>query len=90
MKTHTTSKQEINDLKKVVEREINDASVQAISNDRRFACSYNAALQLAHIVLAAAGYRTNSTKPGHHKSTFEAVALIIGTAEARSLCHKSN
>lgn len=82
MKTHITSKREINDLKKIVEREVGDASVEAISNDRRFACSYNAALQLGHIVLAAAGYRTNTTKSGHHKSTFEATELILAAPEA--------
>jgi hypothetical protein len=80
VKAHSTSKQEICDLEKIIEREINDANVQAISNDRRFACSYNEALQLGHIVLATDGYRTNAAMPGHHKTTFAAVELIMGAS----------
>lgn len=84
LKTHTTSLAEIRELRHVVERELKDADVAALSNDRRFACSYNAALQLGHMVIAASGHRTNPVKPGHHKLTFEVAEDLIGT-EAASL-----
>lgn len=76
---------EISALRRVVERDLNDAQVAGVSNDRRFACSYNAALQLGQMALAAAGYRTNSNKAGHHKLTFEAAEAVIGSATASVL-----
>ncbi|MBU6453864.1 MAG: hypothetical protein KGS72_18945 [Cyanobacteria bacterium REEB67] len=55
-----------------------DAAIEQLSTDRRFACYYNAALQLAHMVLAAAGYRINANKVGHHKVTLEIAGEILG------------
>jgi hypothetical protein len=57
---------------------LKDADIEQLSNDRRFACYYNAALQLAHMVLAAAGYRINANKVGHHKVTLEIALEILG------------
>jgi len=54
---HRTSRQEIASLLKVVERDITDASIEAVSADRRFAIAYNAALQLATIVLYCKSYK---------------------------------
>jgi len=42
-----------------------------LSDDRRFASAYNAALQTAKMSIACAGFRL-ATTPGHHRSTFEA------------------
>ena len=50
MRVHQTSPQEIHDLRAVVERDLTDASVEALSDDRRFATAYNAVLQLTKIV----------------------------------------
>jgi len=82
IKAHTTSAHELANLRAVISREIKDADVTALSLDRKYACSYNAALQLAHMVIACAGYRTNSNKVGHHKTSFELVELIIGAPAA--------
>lgn len=78
LKPHSTSRNEIDNLRKVVERELADAAIPQLSNDRRFACYYNAALQMGHMVLASAGYRTNTNIGGHHAITFEAAELILG------------
>jgi hypothetical protein len=61
-----------------------DASVKELSDDRRFATAYNAALQAAKMAVASAGYRLAAT-PGHHRLTFEAARLALGPAAARSL-----
>ena len=47
-----------------------------LSADRRFATAYNAALQLATIVLHAAGYR--ATGAGHHWGTLQVLPEILG------------
>ncbi|MGO9463258.1 MAG: hypothetical protein ACLQIB_28975 [Isosphaeraceae bacterium] len=55
--THTTSKQELDDLRAVIDRDLHDAGVMGLSADRSFATSYNAALQTAKMAIACAGYR---------------------------------
>jgi hypothetical protein len=59
VKTHQTSKQEIDNLRALIERDLADAAISEVSADRRFATAYNAA--------------------GHHKVTFEAAAVALGT-----------
>jgi hypothetical protein len=73
IKSHRTSQQELNDLRDVVERDMQDAGVEALSADRRFATAYNAVLQLAKMVIACSGYRV--VGPGHHMTTFEALEI---------------
>jgi len=57
----------------VVERDLQDASINELSADRRFATAYNAALQLTMILMHFHGYRAGSL--GHHKTAFEFLAL---------------
>ena len=66
VQSHTTSKQEIDGLRALIQRDLTDAALPALSTDRRFATAYNAALQTAKIVIACAGYRVAST-PAHHR-----------------------
>jgi hypothetical protein len=77
---HTTSRQELDSLRAVVERDLNDARVPGLSTDRKFATAYNAVLQLAKMVIACAGYRV--VGQGHHLTTFEAVELAMGRSVA--------
>jgi hypothetical protein len=81
-KTHKTSKQEIDGLRAVVERDLEDANVEGLSDDRRFATAYNAVLQLATMAIACAGYRV-SAKQGHHENTFVALELALGQPAAK-------
>lgn len=76
LQQHQTSIKEIADLFKVAERDLADAAIKEISADRRFATAYNAALQLATIVLHASGYRAGKT--GHHWVTFKILAEVMG------------
>jgi hypothetical protein len=75
-KTHKTSKQEIDGLRAVVDRDLEDAALEELSDDRRFATAYNAVLQLATMAIACAGYRV-SAKQGHLRR------LGIGPGAAR-------
>lgn len=58
LRPHKTSKEEITNLLKIVERDIKDASIPELSPDRRFAIAYNAILQLATIPLYCKGFRS--------------------------------
>lgn len=84
IRTHNSSVEEIEGLREVVNRDIADASIEALSNDRRFATAYNAVLQSSTMALACAGYRVSSGA-GHHLKTFEAIKTAIGTNEAENL-----
>jgi len=76
LQQHQTSIKEIADLFTVAERDLADAAIKEISADRRFATAYNAALQLATIVLHASGYRAGKT--GHHWVTFKILPEVMG------------
>lgn len=80
VRTHSTSKRELDDLRAVVERDLADAAIPELSADRRFATAYNAALQTATMAVACAGYRTSGM--GHHQTTFEAAELALGASSA--------
>ena len=82
--THSTSKNELGTFRAVIRRDLADAAVKALSEDRRFATAYNAALQAAKMAIACAGYRLANT-PGHHRLTFDAARLAVGSSAVRSL-----
>ena len=78
---HRTTIQEVSELRRLIARDLADASIPALSEDRRFATAYNAALQTAKMAIACAGYRIASI-PGHHRLTFEGAKLALGTSAA--------
>jgi hypothetical protein len=78
IKGHQTSKQELDNLRALIARDLADAAIVGLSADRRFATAYNAALQSGTIAIACSGYRV-SARAGHHKITFEAAALALGS-----------
>ena len=74
---HTTSVQELTEIRRLVARDLSDATIPALSEDRRFATAYNAALQTGKMAIACAGYRIASV-PGHHRLSFEGTKLAVG------------
>ncbi|MGO8670717.1 MAG: hypothetical protein ACLQVD_05045 [Capsulimonadaceae bacterium] len=67
-------------MRDLVERDLVDASIPALSADRRFATAYNAALQTSKMVIACSGYRASGS--AHHQITFEAAELALGPSTA--------
>lgn len=76
LRLHKTSKEEISNLLKLVRRDIEDAKVEGLSSDRKFATAYNAILQLATILLYCKGCKPYGL--GHHSTVFEAMKIIMG------------
>lgn len=76
LKAEPTSRDEIRSLLTIVDRDLKDANVAAVSEDRRFEAAFNAARTAATIALRASGYRT-STQAGHHIKTIESLELTI-------------
>ena len=84
VQSHRTSREELDQLRALVERDLTDAAIAGLSADRRFATAYNAALQTAKMVIACAGYRVAST-PGHHRLHFDAAGIALGSSADRFL-----
>lgn len=84
VQNHNTSKQEMENLRELVSRDLRDAGIEGLSADRRFATAYNAVLQLSKMAIACAGYRV-AAGVGHHQKTFEAVKTALGTYSAENL-----
>ncbi len=77
IKTHTTSKKEIEGLFSIVEREIRDSELNGISSDGKFSHAYRASLTLATILLYASGYMPDKGQ-SHHFRTIAAIPEILG------------
>lgn len=76
LRTHQTSRQEVSDLLRIVERDLRDATVQGLSDDWRFGIAYNAALKLCTLLLYSEGYRAE--KNLQHYRTILTLPLIMG------------
>jgi hypothetical protein len=59
-------------------RHIADAKVDAISAETRFASAYTAIRMLADVGLHANGYRTLTSKPGHHQTAIQTLPTTLG------------
>jgi hypothetical protein len=59
-------------------RHIADAKVQAISPETRFSSAYTAIRMLADVGLHAHGYRTLTSKPGHHQTAIQTLPTTLG------------
>ena len=59
-------------------RNIADAQLPGLSAENRFDAAYKAIMQLAMLGLNANGYRTLTSKPGHHQTATQSLALTVG------------
>ncbi len=59
------------------ERNIADSHVTEISAENRFDVAYKAIMQLANAALQANGYRTLTSKPGHHMTMIQVLSQTI-------------
>ena len=59
------------------ERNIADSHVMEISSENRFDVAYKAIMQLANAALQANGYRTLTSKPGHHMTMIQVPSQTI-------------
>lgn len=62
------------------ERNIADAGIADLSMENRFDVGYKAIMQLAMLALYANGYRTLTSRPGHHQTAIQSLTLSVGYA----------
>lgn len=69
-------------LLKAAKAQIADAQVTAVSAETRFGAAYSAIRMLADVALNANGYRTLTSRPGHHQTAIQTLSLTIGLPES--------
>lgn len=85
IKSHRTSKQEIESLFEMVERDLKDAIEGNVSDDWKFGIAYNAALKLCTILLNVSGYRANSASAHHY--TINSLSEILGPEKKKDTAY---
>ena len=65
-------------LLQAAEQSLQDSKIETISNDSRFDLAYKAVMQLSNAALQANGYRTLTSKPGHHQTMIQSLPKTIG------------
>jgi hypothetical protein len=76
-------KAQVAKLHAAAERNIADAQLDGLSTENRFDAAYKAILQLATVALHANGYRTLTSKPGHHQTAIQTLPLTVGLPQAK-------
>ncbi|MDX2426346.1 MAG: hypothetical protein QNK15_08850 [Cycloclasticus sp.] len=60
------------------ERNIADSHIMEVSSENRFDAAYKAIMQLSNASLQANGFRTLTSKPGHHMTMIQALSQTMG------------
>ena len=85
LKSHVTDVAEIQRLLDAAQRNLADAHVAVISAETRFDAGYKAIMQSAQAALMAHGYRPDTSRPGHHMTVLQSLAVTIGLPGERML-----
>ena len=76
-------KAHISKLLAAAERNIADAKLHGLSTENRFDAAYKAIMQVAMVALNANGFRTMTSKPGHHQTAIQTLPTSVGLAPAK-------
>lgn len=73
----------IGKLLAAAQRNLADAQLTGLSAENRFDAAYKAIMQLSMVALQANGYRTLTSKPGHHQTAIQTLTTSVGVAPAQ-------
>jgi hypothetical protein len=65
-------------LLEAAQRNIQDAKLQALSHENRFDAAYKSIMQMANAALQTRGFRTLTSKPGHHQTMIQSLPKTLG------------
>lgn len=65
------------------QRNIADAQLAGLSAENRFDAACKAVMQRSMVALQANGYRTLTSKPGHHQTAIQTLTTSVGVAPAQ-------
>ncbi|NRQ43348.1 DNA-binding protein [Rheinheimera sp. YQF-2] len=72
-------------LLEAAQRNLKDAELTGLSNETRFDAAYKAIMQLANSSLQASGFRTLTSKPGHHQTLIQSLVKTVGIETDRMI-----
>ncbi|MCI2807821.1 DNA-binding protein [Eoetvoesiella caeni] len=72
------SPQQITRLLNAAKRNLADAEIPTLSNENKFDAAYKGIMQLAMLALHANGYRTLTSRPGHHQTAIQTLPQTLG------------
>lgn len=76
-------KTQIAKLLAAAQRNVQDAQLSALSAENRFDAAYKAIMQLSMAALQAHGYRTLTSKPGHHQTAIQTLPLTVSLPQSQ-------
>ncbi|MDW3680849.1 DNA-binding protein [Cupriavidus sp. CV2] len=79
------SREQVTRLLAAAERNLADAQLHGLSSENRFDAAYKAIMQLAMLALQANGYRTLTSRPGHHQTAIQTLPTTIGMSKDRMI-----
>lgn len=79
----------IGKLLAAAQRNLADAQLAGLSAENRFDAACKAIMQLAMVALQANGYRTLTSKPGHHQTAIQTLAISVGVAPGQVIRRRS-
>ncbi len=65
-------------LLEAAKRNIHDSHLSGLSNENRFDVAYKAIMQIANAALQTRGFRTLTSKPGHHQTMIQSLVKTLG------------
>lgn len=77
LETVEPNAQQVRSLLAAADRNIADAHISGLSEENQFDAAYKAIMQLAMLGLMVNGYRTLTSKPGHHQTAIQTLALTV-------------
>lgn len=83
LKSHVTSREEMQRLLDAARRNLSDAGVDVISCETRFDSAYKAIMQLALAAMMANGFRPDTSRPGHHMTVIQSLPQTIDLPTGR-------
>lgn len=81
LQAHQPDAGSIAKLLQAARRNLDDAGVSQVSTDNRFDAAYKCIMQCAMLALWANGYRTVTSKPGHHQTAIQSLGLTMAVPQ---------
>lgn len=81
----TASREQVARLLAAAHRNLADASLTGLSSENQFDTAYKAIMQMAVLALLANGYRTLTSRPGHHQTAIQSLPETIGLPMERMI-----
>ena len=81
LQAHQPDAGSIAKLLQAARRNLDDAGVSQVSTDNRFDAAYKCIMQCAMLALWANGYRTVTSKPGHHQTAIQSLGRTMAVPQ---------